>query len=164
MSEQSKAPKLIVFDLDLTLWQVTIEIVKRPLKQVEGKVYDSGNSLISYYPDVPAILKQLRGEDYSLAVASRSQWLDGALELIGYFGWDSYISYKEIYPGSKLAHFERIQKASGVPFTSMLFFDDEYRNIVDIQTLGVTCVHVKSGLTFEALQDGLAALEKKTKS
>ena len=41
----------------------------------------------------------------------------------------------------------------------MLFFDDEMRNIRDISTLGVTCVHIDEdvGLDYATLSSGLQA-------
>lgn len=37
----------------------------------------------------------------------------------------------------------------------MLFFDDEQRNIVDLERLGVVSVLVKNGMTMKVLMDGL---------
>jgi len=37
----------------------------------------------------------------------------------------------------------------------MLFFDDEHRNIVDLERLGVVSILVKNGMTMQVLMDGL---------
>jgi len=37
----------------------------------------------------------------------------------------------------------------------MLFFDDEHRNIVDLERIGVISVLVKNGMTMKVLMDGL---------
>jgi magnesium-dependent phosphatase 1 len=37
--------------------------------------------------------------------------------------------YLQMYPGSKVAHMERLAEASGLPFDEMLFFDDESREL-----------------------------------
>jgi len=42
----------------------------------------------------------------------------------------------EIYPGNKITHFNKIQKATGLRFEDMLFFDDESRN-KNVESLGV---------------------------
>lgn len=48
-----------------------------------------------------------------------------------------YFDHLEIYPGSKMTHFNKLQKATGLAFEDMLFFDDEARNR-NVETLGVT--------------------------
>lgn len=37
----------------------------------------------------------------------------------------------------------------------MLFFDDEHRNIVDLQHLGVVSILVRNGMTMQVLMNGL---------
>ena len=48
----------------------------------------------------------------------------------------------------------------------MLFFDDEYRNIVDISKIGVTCVHIDPdvGLDMAALREGLEQFNRQRSS
>lgn len=71
------------------------------------------------------------------------------------FDWDKLFDFKEIYPDSKVKHFTRIHETSGVEFKDMLFFDDDPRNIPDIQSKGVTCVLVSNGVTKQLVQEGL---------
>lgn len=49
----------------------------------------------------------------------------------------------------------RISKASNIGLEDMLFFDDEQRNIVDLERLGVISILVKNGMTIKVLMDGL---------
>lgn len=37
----------------------------------------------------------------------------------------------------------------------MVFFDDEHRNIADLEKMGVISVLVKDGMTMKVLMDGL---------
>ena len=46
-------------------------------------------------------------------------------------------SIHEIYPSTKTKHFNSIAKKSGVPYSNMVFFDDEHRNIRDVGEMGV---------------------------
>jgi magnesium-dependent phosphatase 1 len=39
-----------------------------------------------------------------------------------------FFDHLEIYPGSKIAHFKQLHKITGIPYSEMLFFDDESRN------------------------------------
>ncbi|OTA64808.1 hypothetical protein K449DRAFT_463841 [Hypoxylon sp. EC38] len=58
----------------------------------------------------------------------------------------------EIYPSSKIRHFEALAKRTGIPCSEMLFFDDESRNR-DTESLGVTMWLVRDGITWKfALQ------------
>ena len=43
----------------------------------------------------------------------------------------------------------------------MLFLDNEYRNVADVQTLGVVCQHTPDGLTWEVWARGLRAYAKR---
>lgn len=61
----------------------------------------------------------------------------------------------EIYEGTKLRHFEVIGKRTGIPFTEMLFFDDERPNF-EVENLGVTMRLVgNNGLSWDELEKGI---------
>lgn len=62
---------------------------------------------MKFYPEVPNVLKTLHKSGYLLGVASRTSEIDGAKELLKLLNWDKYFTYKEIYPGCKVTHFER---------------------------------------------------------
>ena len=68
---------------------------------------------------------------------------------------DSYIRYKAIYPKNKKTHFEQLQQESGVPYEEMLFFDNEFRNIRDVKSLGVKCAYCPNGLDFDIWLQGM---------
>lgn len=72
-----------------------------------GTIVDARGIKIKCYPEVPAVLEDLTREGYQMAVASRTSEIEGAQALIGLFDWNRYFQYKEIYPGSKVAHFRR---------------------------------------------------------
>lgn len=78
-----------------------------------------------------------------------------ARQLVELLGIQQRFAYAEIYPTSKLKHFAALQRASDVAFDRMLFFDDEMRNIVDVRSLGVTCIHVADGINHELFHDGV---------
>lgn len=42
-----------------------------------------------------------------------------------------------------------------MPYSSMLFFDDENRNIEAVSNMGVSCVLVRNGVNLGALREGL---------
>ncbi|MEM9281368.1 MAG: magnesium-dependent phosphatase-1 [Verrucomicrobiota bacterium] len=145
-----KAPKLVVFDLDFTLWNcggLWVDCVDYPFSSsASGKVMDSSGRSIRLYEEVPAIIEELQSEGVSLALASRTSQPSWAIELLQLMGIRDWFQYEEIYPGSKVAHFESLAARSRLKFAEMLFFDDEDRNIREVSKLGVSCLEVRGGL------------------
>uniref|UniRef100_A0A0P4WZA3 Magnesium-dependent phosphatase 1 n=2 Tax=Scylla olivacea TaxID=85551 RepID=A0A0P4WZA3_SCYOL len=150
-------PKLIGFDLDYTLWPFWVDThVDPPFhKDWKGQVVDMYNKKIKYYAEVPEVLKWLHKEGYVLAAVSRTGEIKGANQLLELFDWDKCFTYKEIYPGCKITHFNRIKTKSGAEFSEMLFFDDEHRNKRDLDTIGVRTVIVDDGITRKLVKQGL---------
>ncbi len=71
-----------------------------------------------------------------------------------------FFDHLEIYPGNKIAHFERLRKASGVEYQEMLFFDDESRN-KNVETLGVTMWWVRDGISLAEMDNGVREWRKR---
>ncbi|XP_060112730.1 magnesium-dependent phosphatase 1 isoform X2 [Heteronotia binoei] len=90
----------------------------------------------------------------------RTGEVQGANQLLDLFSLDRFLRYKEIYPGSKVTHFQRLSQKSRVPLSQMLFFDDEDRNIRDVSKLGVTCIRVRNGMNLSLLKTGLEAFAR----
>lgn len=77
------------------------------LFSAKGEVIDSSGSKVKIYPEVPEVLKHLHDEGYVLGVASRTSEIVGANQLMKLLDWDKYFTYKEIYPGIKVKHFQK---------------------------------------------------------
>ncbi|XP_064640604.1 magnesium-dependent phosphatase 1-like isoform X2 [Lineus longissimus] len=146
------------------MWPFHVECECPPFrKESDGKVYDSYGSQMKYYPEVPSILEDLEAQGIDMGVASRTEEPRGANQLLQCFGWEKYFKYKEIYPGNKKTHFKRFSEASGLPYKDMLFFDDEMRNIRDINGIGATAFYVHGGMTHAELKAGLKQFENNQK-
>ena len=59
-----------------------------------------------------------------------------------------------------MTHFNRLHEKTGIPYSEMLFFDDEARNR-EVEQLGVTFALCRQGLTSKVFQQGLATWRKK---
>lgn len=146
---------LVVFDLDFTLWDcggTWCDHTNPPYSLNNGIVTDFDRRTIELYEDVPAILDEMSRKDMMLAVASRTTAPDWAEELMHLFDIKKYFRFFEIYPGSKVSHFQSLQAKTGLPYNKMVFFDDEYRNIDEVDRLGVDAVFVEDGINLQLLK------------
>ena len=88
------------------------------LNNSSGNVVDSCGKVVRISDEISEILAYLKNEDYRIAVASGTRQIDGALELIHLFGWEEFIDYKQIYPGSKLKHFQRYSSIHAITYAT----------------------------------------------
>ncbi|KAG6810275.1 hypothetical protein H0H92_012604 [Tricholoma furcatifolium] len=176
MASEGRLPKLVAFDLDYTLWDLWIDThVTGPLhrnKNTLNEVLDRHDEKIKFYKDVPAILHHLRGAGVTIAACSRTDAPNLARQALGLLlvppkaGNDDpiaavkFFDELEIYPGSKLTHFKKIHQRTGIPYSEMLFFDDEHRNS-EVEGLGVTFFLVPRGVNNDAFEKGLAKWRKR---
>ncbi|POR37707.1 Putative magnesium-dependent phosphatase [Tolypocladium paradoxum] len=167
-------PRLIVFDLDYTLWPFWVDThVTPPLKPnaQHSAATDRCGEDFAFYSDVPAILQTLPqaggASQIKLGVASRTSAPGLARDLLKMLhlppadegdrarrALDVFDGGMEIYPGSKIRHLETLQKRTGIRFEDMLFFDDESRN-QETEKLGVTMRLVRDGLTWDEVERGV---------
>eukprot|EP00873_Tetraselmis_striata_P002178 jgi/Tetstr1/422442/TSEL_013280.t1 len=164
-------PKLVALDLDSTLWWPEMHKTAGPPfhKAPEtGVLTDGSGEEVRLMGSSRRILAELANDpkwkDTAIAYVSRTpqpEWSRQCLRLIdiakgsGAVSMDELGEHQEIYAGEKTAHFQRIHEQSGIDYKDMIFFDNERRNVVDMQQLGVTCVHAPDGMTDEAWEMGL---------
>ncbi|QGY47948.1 magnesium-dependent phosphatase-1 [Maribellus comscasis] len=140
---------VFVFDLDFTLWDAGgtwCDATNPPYVWRNNKLLDRSGRWISLYPDVIAVLEELKNQNKFIAAASRTYEPEWAQDLLNLFDIDKYFDTKEIYPASKISHFKKIRRFLDVPYQRMVFFDDEYRNIEDVSGLGVEAIFVRNGI------------------
>ncbi|KAK9056597.1 hypothetical protein SSX86_023959 [Deinandra increscens subsp. villosa] len=137
-------PRLVVFDLDYTLWPFYCEC-------------RSKREMPSMYPHAKGILNALKDKGVDMAIASRSPSRDIAETFIDKLGIKSMFVAQEIFSSwsHKTEHFKKIQQKTCVPYESMLFFDDENRNIESVSKMGVTSILVNDGVNLGAFRQGL---------
>ncbi|KAE8451738.1 hypothetical protein EG329_003195 [Mollisiaceae sp. DMI_Dod_QoI] len=167
-------PKLIVFDLDYTLWPFWVDThVTPPLKASPShdSAKDRFGESFAFYSDVPSILHNLRERGIKVGAASRTSAPDLGREMLRLLhiheGGEGkkrkaieYFDHMEIYPGSKITHFTKLQRATGLKYEDMLFFDDEARNR-NVESLGVTMYLVRDGVTRKEIDNGIREWRKR---
>ena len=154
-----RKPALAVFDLDFTLWDcggTWCDCLSPPFLLRGGKIHDQTGRHVRLYEDVARILDHCDRYAIPMALASRTEQPPWARQLVELLSITKRFAYAEIYPSSKLKHFAALRESSGIDYEEMIFFDDEMRNIREVSTLGVNCVHVGDGLTIELFLESLA--------
>jgi magnesium-dependent phosphatase 1 len=147
--------KLFVFDLDFTIWDAAgtwCDATRPPYFWEDGKLHDQDDNWIRLYDDVVHIFEELKQKNKKIVAASRTSEPGWAQDLLHQFDIDKYFDWKEIYPSSKVLHFQKIKNHFQVPHHQMVFFDDEYRNIEEVRPLGVRTVFVRNGITFSDVE------------
>ena len=137
-----------------------------------------------FYSGVAAILYAAKQKGITMSVASRTHAPDAAEQMLRGLtisgprqeegleeqGKDKdmgksvkaieFFFAPQMYPGSKVSHFHKIQNATRrkggeVAFSDMIFFDDEARNRNVETELGATFVLVRDGVTKEEVDKGV---------
>ncbi|VEU40598.1 unnamed protein product [Pseudo-nitzschia multistriata] len=148
-------PRVIVFDLDNTLWTPELYQLRRlerknqiPIAGRDVELFEGARQVLE------DILPGLGGTEDEpkpmLAIASRTNKVDWAEDLLDQFQLRDRFDAIEIFPGIKTNHFAKIQRSTKVPFHEMMFFDDardgRYGNCEPVAAMGVFCVHCPDGL------------------
>ncbi|CAH9131072.1 unnamed protein product [Cuscuta epithymum] len=143
-------PRLVVIDLDYTLWPFYCHS-------------RSEHDYAELFPQAREILVALYEMGVGVAIASRTPTPNIARVFLLKLGLGSIFIAKEMFPSRspKTEHFERIHRRTMVPYNQMLFFDDEKRNIDAASQMGVTSVLVTNGINLKALYEGLSAFHQR---
>tara|TARA_B100001287_G_scaffold235466_1_gene207628 strand:+ start:256 stop:723 length:468 start_codon:yes stop_codon:yes gene_type:complete len=148
---------LVVFDLDFTLWDAGgtwCDHLSPPFRISSKSVSDARGKIVNLYPDAMKIFQIIEDNNIPMAIASRTEEPEWARQLLNLLGIREKFKYEEIFPDSKVTHFNNLHEKSGIPFKEMIFFDDEPRNTIEVGYLGVHCSLIKSGINmidFECL-------------
>ena len=167
-------PKLIVFDLDATLWTPELYKLRRlPNYASAGPPGPIADQDVKLYAGARAALEELATDeawaDTALACASRTNKGPWARQLLRDFtvagrSLDDLLQYKEIFTGDKIAHFNNLEQKSEIAFCDMLFFDDardgKYGNCAKVAQMGVCSAHCPDGITTEVWTNALAEFSR----
>jgi magnesium-dependent phosphatase 1 len=160
-------PGLVVFDLDFTLWRPELYELRGgpPFKESEhGGVVTSKGESLDLFPAARTALRRLASEGVPVAIASRASRVAWALEVMDLIRVDGKRTVTDvvgtspivIQPGSKTKHLKHISAETGVPLENMVFYDNEWSNINDVERMGgPTCVYCPRGMTEQVFKEGL---------
>ncbi len=147
---------LVVFDLDFTLWDAGgtwCDHLSPPFKVSSKGVSDARGKIVNLYPDAMEIYQVIQDNSIPMAVASRTEEPEWARQLLELLGIRDKFKYEEIFPDSKITHFNNLKERSGINFSKMIFFDDESRNTIEVGELGVHCSLIRSGINMSTFKD-----------
>ncbi|RDX65943.1 Magnesium-dependent phosphatase 1, partial [Mucuna pruriens] len=169
-------PKLVVFDLDYTLWPfywyllLSMFIYNNIMDLFIAclvKLFDdfsecrSKHDTPTLFPHSRGILHALKHHSIDVAIASKSPTPHIATTFLDKLRISSMFVAQEIFYTwtHKTDHFQRIHSRTGVPYNSMLFFDDDNNNIQEWQSqiskIGVTSILVRNGVNLGEFRNGL---------
>lgn len=151
--------KVFVFDLDFTIWNAGdtwCSETDPPYTWDKGKLFDQSGRWIRLFPEVQSILEMLKSRGIVIAVASRANEPERAMQLLKLFDIEKYFDIREIYPGSKITHLIKIREQVQCSFGEIVFFDDEERNIEDAKSLGIISILINDGTTLAKVEGYVA--------
>mmetsp|Transcript_26195 Transcript_26195/g.37558 ORF Transcript_26195/g.37558 Transcript_26195/m.37558 type:complete len:196 (+) Transcript_26195:63-650(+) len=129
-------------------------------------VADKSGTPISIFDGAAHALSEINrmkklGTTIQAAVASRTDEPDWARICMKYLvvhdgaTLQSCFDHVEISFSDKKAHFKNLKHKTGIPYESMVFFDNEYWNISSVSSLGVRCFHTPDGMRRKDWEDAL---------
>lgn len=168
----ARRPRLVVFDLDGTLWNPEMYQLwgggGAPFRAAPDghAVIDRSGTRVGLLGNSASLLASLkRDANTMVAVASSTDepsWADECMRKIRVddeYCMKDCIDFEAIQKGSKRFHFEALHRSSKIPYENMLFFDNENRNIVSVRPLGVVCSYCPNGMSKTVWEKALADFE-----
>ncbi|KAI9027785.1 magnesium-dependent phosphatase-1 [Hyaloraphidium curvatum] len=167
-----RLPRLVVFDLDGLLWSPEIYELwgsgGSPFR-LDPKSLDctdrSGTHvrLIGHSRAALLQLSRLR-PDVLVGISSKTDEPSWARECLATMEVEKGVKVADVLEPkavvlskrSKTEHFQHMRETLGIPFSEMIFFDNEYGNIRAVSPLGVHCFYCPEGLTKKHWEKALA--------
>ena len=174
LDEIDHLPRAVVFDLDETLWDREVDCSGGPpfslSKDSRNTLYCSRKTPIRLYDDVPAIFDSLADHgEMQVGYASRTwepEWAKSALKQVP-CGSEKIVNMWSIATGSgwgdhsKVSHLKTVSSQMRVSLDSIVFYDNEMRNIRDVKPMGAHCWYCPDGLDADGFVKSLSEYSEK---
>ena len=164
-------PRMMVFDLDNTLWTPELYQIRKANIQAEKdiRLFDAAREICNDF----ALNSNSFWKPTTLAIASRTSKTEIAKQLLSEFTVANGVSLNKvfpqattkIFPGSKRAHFSELSQVTGIALSDMIFFDDDaHMNCREIEKMGVLCVHCPRGMTLDLFRFAISQYDEMKRS
>ncbi|XXQ37240.1 Magnesium-dependent phosphatase-1 [Plasmodiophora brassicae] len=166
--------RLIAFDLDGTIWSPEMYELWggggppfRP-HATTGDVVDQQGTRVRMLGDTRSILARVHETNdpsVVLAISSRTDEPDWAqiclntMEVRPGIALKRLFTYECISKSAKTEHFRALNRKTGIPFSNMVFFDNEPGNIRLVSQLGVHCILTPDGVKHSHWQQAMSRLQ-----
>ena len=161
---------LVVFDLDYTLWPFWVDTHISPpfrvkkTKDTGEKILEDGYSFeIKLYPEVFQILEKAKKEGIKMGTVSRTLEPGYGKQLLKLMDLEKYFVSCEFDTGTKVKSIKKIAEMAGIKngISKCLLFDDETRNIRDIENAGGIGIFLENGLNKEKFEEGINKIKER---
>ena len=172
MNKNIAATFLVILDLDYTIWPFWADTHVSPPFEIKSKnsnnqiiINDSRGFEIKLYPEILSILEKAKKEGIPIGTVSRTEKPSYARQILKLLDLPKFFVATEFDTGPKVRSIEKIAKSIGINggIKNCILFDDETRNINDIERAGGTGILVDDsrGLTMEIFEKGINIMRKK---
>ena len=164
MEKKGKSDFLVIFDLDYTLWPFWVDTHISPpfhvkkIKESGEKILEDGYGFeIKLYPEVIQILEKAKKEGILMGTVSRTLEPEYGKQLLKLMDLEKYFISCEFDTRTKTTPIKKIAKLAGIKegIKRCILFDDETRNIRDIEKEGGVGVLVNDGLNMKEFENGI---------
>ena len=161
---------LVVFDLDYTLWPFWVDTHISPpfsikkVKENGEKIAEDGYGFeIKLYPEVFQILQKAKKDGIKMGTVSRTLKPSYGRQLLKLLDLEKYFISCEFDTGTKTNSMIKIAKMAGIKggIEKCILFDDESRNIRDVEREGGTGILINNGLNMKEFENGIKFFKSK---
>ena len=170
MEKKGNSDFVVIFDLDYTLWPFWVDTHISPpfrvkkTKETGEKILEDGYGFeIKLYPEVMQILEKGKKEGIIMGTVSRTLEPEYGKQLLKLLDLEKYFISCEFDTGPKTKSIQNIAKLAGIKegIKRCILFDDETRNIRDIENAGGVGVLVNHGINMKEFENGINNFKSK---